>query len=52
MIANIGIKENRPLENFQLEPEIKVPNEYNKILYGKDQQIEAAVKEMLSVIKK
>lgn len=52
MIANIGIKENRPLENFQLEPEIKISNEYNKILNGTDQQIEAAVKEMLSVIKK
>jgi tricorn protease len=52
MIANIGIKENRPLENFQLEPEIKVSNEYNKILNGTDLQIEAAVKEMLSVIKK
>lgn len=47
MIAVIGLKENRPLENMQLEPDIKVANDYNKILTGEDQQIEAAVKEML-----
>lgn len=47
MIAVIGLKENRPLENMQLEPDIKVRNEYNKILTGEDQQIETAVKEML-----
>lgn len=47
MIAVIGLKENRPLENMQLEPDIKVANDYNKILSGEDQQIEAAVKEML-----
>jgi Tol biopolymer transport system component/C-terminal processing protease CtpA/Prc len=51
MIANIGVKENRALENFQLEPDIKVANEYNKVLNGEDQQIEAAVKEMLKEIK-
>lgn len=51
MIANIGVKENRPLENFQIEPDIKVANEYNKVLNGEDQQIEAAVKEMLKEIK-
>lgn len=47
MIAVIGLKENRPLENMQLEPDIKVRNDYNKILTGEDQQIETAVKEML-----
>jgi tricorn protease len=47
MIAFIGIKEGKPLENLQLEPDIKVLNDYNKILSGEDQQIEAAVKEML-----
>jgi tricorn protease len=52
MIANIGIKEGRPLENFQLEPDIKVPNEYIPSLNGRDQQIEAAVKEMLKAIGK
>ncbi len=50
MIATIG-KENRPTENLQLEPDIKVPNEYKYVLNGKDQQLEAAVKEMLDEIK-
>ncbi len=47
MIAMVTTKENRTLEGMQLEPDIKVPDEYNKILEGEDQQIEAAVKEML-----
>ncbi len=50
MIATIG-KENRPTENLQLEPDIKVPNEYKYVLNGEDQQLEAAVKEMLEEIK-
>ena len=50
MIASVGIKEGRPLENMELEPDIKVQNDYNKILNGEDQQIEAAVKEMLHEI--
>jgi len=51
MIASVGVKENRALENLQLEPDIRVQNDYNKILNGEDQQIEAAVKEMLKEIK-
>jgi tricorn protease len=50
MIASVGLKENKPLENMQLEPDIKVQNDYNAILNGEDQQIEAAVKEMLKEI--
>ncbi len=50
MIAFIGVKEGKPLENMQLEPDIKVQNDYNKILKGEDQQIEAAVKEMLKEV--
>lgn len=46
MIATIG-KENRPTENLQLEPDIKVPLPYEEFLAGKDAQLEAAVKEML-----
>jgi C-terminal processing protease CtpA/Prc len=52
MIAVIGLKENRPLENMQLEPDIKVLNDHHKILAGEDQQIEAAVKQMLAEIKR
>jgi tricorn protease len=52
MIATYGGGETHATENHQLEPDIRVPDEYNKILNGEDQQLEAAVKEMLSAIKK
>ncbi len=48
MVASYGAGEDHPTENHQLEPDIRVPDEYNKILNGEDQQIEAAVKEMLN----
>lgn len=51
MVATIG-KENRPTENLQLEPDIRVPLSYEDFLNGKDTQIEAAVKEMLDTIEK
>jgi C-terminal processing protease CtpA/Prc len=50
MVATIG-KENRPTENLQLEPDIKVANNFKAILSGKDQQLERAVQEMLNEIK-
>jgi tricorn protease len=50
MVATIG-KEGRPTENLQLEPDIKVPNDYKSVLSGKDPQLERAVKEMLEEIK-
>lgn len=50
MVATIG-KEGRPTENLQLEPDIKVANDYKSILSGKDPQLERAVKEMLEEIK-
>ena len=50
MVATIG-KEGRPTENLQLEPDIKVRNDYKAVLSGKDAQLEAAVKEMLEEIK-
>lgn len=51
MIATIG-KEKRPTENLQLEPDIKIQNDYKSVLSGKDLQLERAVKEMLEEIKK
>jgi Tol biopolymer transport system component/C-terminal processing protease CtpA/Prc len=51
MVAYIG-KEKRPLENLQLEPDIKVVNDYKSILSGKDPQLERGVKEMLEEIKR
>lgn len=49
MVATIG-KEGHPTENHQVEPDIKVPLRYEDFLNGKDAQIEAAVKEMLTEI--
>lgn len=49
MVATIG-KENRPTENLQVEPDIKVPLKYEDFLNGKDDQIRTAVKEMLKEI--
>jgi C-terminal processing protease CtpA/Prc len=41
----------RYLENFQTEPDIKLMNEYEKVSQGKDQQLEAAVAELLKEVK-
>ncbi len=38
------------LENKQLEPDILVPNEPAIVRQGRDQQLEAAVKELLSIV--
>ena len=51
MVATIG-KEGRPTENLQLEPDIRVANDYKSLLSGKDPQLERAVKEMLDEVKK
>jgi len=51
MIATIGA-EGRPTENLQVNPDIDVATPYHEILFGKDAQIETAVKEMLKLIKK
>lgn len=49
-IPQIGMrttKEGRLMENFQLEPDVKVKNDPAKVNAGQDQQLEAAVKELL-----
>jgi tricorn protease len=51
MVATIG-RENRPSENLQVEPDIRVPLPYEEFITGKDAQLEAAVRHMLEVIKK
>lgn len=43
MVTNSG----EYLENTELRPDIEVMNEFDKVLKGKDQQLEAAVKELL-----
>lgn len=52
-IPQVGMvaKDGSYLENTQLEPDIKVPNEPGAVSQGRDQQLEAAVKELLEQIK-
>lgn len=46
-VTSWGLKENRPIENFQIEPDILVYNDPASVLRGEDRQLEAAVAEML-----
>ena len=50
-VTSIGV-EGRPLENFQIEPDILVYNDPQSLMEGRDLQLEAAVKEMLEEISK
>lgn len=52
MIATYGAGETHATENHQLEPDILIANDYSKLLAGEDEQLEAAVKEMLKSIGK
>ena len=52
MIATYGAGETHATENHQLEPDIMILNDYNQILSGNDQQLAAAVQEMLKTISK
>lgn len=51
-IPQVGMvtNDNKYLENTQLEPDIKVPNEPGKVSKGIDQQLEAAVKELMKIV--
>jgi tricorn protease len=48
-IPQVGVKspDGKYYENTQQEPDVKVANEYNPMLEGKDQQLEEAVKLMM-----
>lgn len=52
-IPQVGMvdKDGKYLENNQLEPDIKAPNEPGEVSKGRDQQLEAAVKELLKVVR-
>jgi len=39
------------LENHQTEPDIKVMNQYDVVIKGRDQQLEAAVAALLKGVK-
>lgn len=51
-VPPLGVKDvaGKYLENLQTEPDIKVANEYEVVSKGKDQQLEAAVKELLKAV--
>ena len=51
-VGNWGVKDQRYIENFQIEPDILVYNDPASVLAGKDLQLEAAVAEMLKEIDK
>lgn len=53
-IPQVGVKDLKGnyLENQQLEPDIKQPNEYDKVVTGIDQQLEKAVEYLLETIEK
>jgi hypothetical protein len=46
-VGNWGVKDQRYIENFQLEPDILIYNDPASVLSGRDLQLEAAVAEML-----
>jgi tricorn protease len=48
-VGNVG-NDGKYLENQQLEPDIVAPNEPGEVSRGRDQQLEAAVKELLGQI--
>lgn len=52
-IPQVGMKDNkgRYLENMQLEPDVKVTNDPENAVSGRDLQIEAAVKNLMEEIK-
>jgi Tol biopolymer transport system component/C-terminal processing protease CtpA/Prc len=51
-VPGMGVKNNagQYLENLQTEPDIRVMNEYEIVSQGRDQQLEAAVAELLRLI--
>ncbi len=51
-VPPVGVKDvtGKYLENHQTEPDIKVMNEYDVVVKGRDQQLEAAVNTLLKEI--
>jgi len=53
-VPPLGVKglKSQYLENYQTDPDIKLMNEYDIVIKGRDQQLEAAVNELLKEINK
>ena len=53
-VPGIGVKDSttgKYLENQQTEPDIRLMNDYSVVITGKDQQLEAAVAELMKLVK-
>jgi Tol biopolymer transport system component/C-terminal processing protease CtpA/Prc len=53
-VPGVGVKDSttgRYLENQQTEPDIRLMNEYHVVITGRDQQLEAAVAELMTLVK-
>ena len=53
-VPGLGVKDSatgKYLENQQTEPDLKLMNEYGAVVKGKDQQLEAAIAELMKLIK-
>ncbi len=52
-IPQVGVKnlKGQYIENHELEPDIKVWDDYEKIIKGQDQQLDAAIKELMKEVK-
>lgn len=46
-VTSVGLKENQVLENYQIEPDIRVQNDPASLLRGEDKQLEAAVRHLM-----
>jgi C-terminal processing protease CtpA/Prc len=53
-VPGVGVKDTttgKYLENQQTEPDVKLMNEYGVVITGKDQQLEAAMAELMKLVK-
>lgn len=53
-VPGLGVKDSttgKYLENLQTEPDVKLMNDYPVVVKGKDQQLEAAVAELMKLIR-
>lgn len=46
-VTSWALKDDRPMENLQIEPDVKVYNDPASVIAGEDRQLEAAVRELL-----
>lgn len=47
-VTSVGLKENKVLENYQIEPDIRVVNDPASLIRGEDKQLEKAVEFLMN----